>query len=126
MDKHISGEDWTRSDMEQGRPGHSASSHNSRQIDPGLYTVLNIVQGDEPQDVGMVFVEGEGSIKIEHYVLSDDHRSPGGPRGMQVQDNAESVDSLAQFFALMRQRMAGRKVTYIKSTCGYFDYIPEL
>jgi hypothetical protein len=125
MDEHISGEDWTRSAMEQGRPGQ-AQPIPSRQIDPGLYTVLNIVAGGDRREVGMVFVEGEGSIKIEHYVVSDEHRSPGAARGMLIEDHAESVASLAEFFALMRQRMAGRKVTYIKSTCEYFDYIPEL
>ncbi len=99
---------------------------SSRQIDPGLYTVFNRQSGGDEVEVGKVYVTGSGDVLIEHYVLSQEHQSPGTLRDMVVGKPEESPGSLAEFFASMRRRLDGQSVTYIKATCEYMDHIPEL
>ena len=98
----------------------------TRQIWPGFYKVRARKRTDET-DVGVVFVEGNDTRMIEHWVLSEGHTSPNLDQDMVVVPSDEKFSSLNGFFTAMRERTrTWQKVTYIKAVCDYYDSIPEL
>lgn len=114
-------DDVNRDSLSRGR-----AHRPSRQLDPGTYTVYSRSRDNEPQS-GMVFVEGQGSMRIEHWVLSEKHTSPTAQNDFLVKQSDETYSSLPTFLDAMRQRAAAwERVTYIKAICEELDEIPTL
>ena len=120
----ITSQDWDHDSMAGGRGGSKAPT---RQIDPGTYLVKNKdVSTGREQEVGMVFVEGDGVVMVEHYVLEQAYRSPAAEQSMVVMGTEEWFSNRRDFFAAMRERLAGKPIKYIRCTAEYSDAIPEL
>ena len=116
------GGDWSRDAMAHGRPARTLNP--TRQLDDGTFQVSMQQEGTRT-DVGMVFVEGTGNLRVEHYILGAEFESPLSTARMITEKSDETFDTRARFFAAMKQRMQGKPVTYIEATCRYFDEIPE-
>ncbi len=123
--------DWNSDSMMSGRDEAGSTTRETgptRQLDPGTYEVTTSGSGGGTY-VGMVFVEGSAEqMVLEHWVLSQVHKSPTVHEGFSVREiEGPGFSSLAAFFQAMQQQAQNwSKVTYIKATCEYYSYIPNL